>query len=163
MKWIIAAFLLFSLPCMAQKIKVNETDKFTGMKRVQTSEEALLSKLTSVLRFYFRTNGTNYFMHFQGMVTGVGSVNPGDEMIMLLEDGSKVVVHSVSYQTYEVNRYGGTYDHQYSIGLDNLKALSMQDVVSIRRYTNSGYSDYEVPKKNQDKIKKAALLILNSL
>jgi hypothetical protein len=157
-------FILFVLPLatFAQRIEVNEVDKFTKERRVQTSYANLKIGMQAGLAASFRSVGSSYFMNIAGYGLGAGVIGSDEKAILLLDNEATVTVYSTGVQGYEVGQYQNRFDHQYRIAREDIQTLSQLNVKSIRRYTAKGYVDIDIPAKNQDEIKKMAAIFLRA-
>lgn len=163
MKAIFFLFLILPFAALSQKLTVNEIDKFTKQKRLETSNVTLKAKLSEGIGVRFRTVDTSFFVILSGYGPGTGVIGADDRAIFLLDDETTVSVYSTGIQSYNINKYQDSYNHQYTIAKEDLSILSKHNVKSVRKYTSKGYADIDIPEKNQDNLKKAALLILENL
>jgi hypothetical protein len=163
MKRFVTLLLILPLLSEAQRIEENQVDKFTGQRRVQTSSSTLKIGTTNGLAAHLRASGDSYLINLSGYGQGVGIVRKGAKAILLLENDSTLTVFAPETQSYEVSAYQNTFDHQYTISLADLQTLRQYKVKSIRRYTTEGYVDTDIPRKNQDEIKKLSSLFLGAL
>jgi hypothetical protein len=156
--------LLFPAIAFSQKLKVNEIDKFTKQRRLETERVWLKNRSGDGVAVSFRSADTTCFITFYGYGRAAGVIGDGDKMIMLLDNDSTVTVYSTGIQTYDI-RVGGTstYNHQYSIEKDDLNKLSTHNVKSLRKYLSDGYVDIDIPEKHQDEIKELAILFIGAL
>jgi hypothetical protein len=160
---IILAFVFSVLAASSQKLKVNEYDKFTKQKRLQTELVALKGKLSEGISIYLRTVDSSFFVYLEGYGSGVGVIGLDEKVIFLLDDQSTVTIYSIGIQSYEVTRNGNYYEHQYRTSRSDIETLSKHKVTSIRKYSTKDYADIDIPEKNQDKVMKLVLLILSEL
>lgn len=163
MRTILILSLFLSSSAFAQKLKVNEADKFTKQKRLQTENTTLKNKLNEGLSVSLRSVDSSLYITLYGYGKGIGVIGDGDKAIFLLDDGSTVTSYSTGIQTYNVSTGTSTYKHQYSISKDDVILLSKKDVKSIRKYMSDGYVDIDIPEKHQDEIRKLAALLINNL
>lgn len=159
--------LLFSFPllCYSQKLTVNETDKFTGKKRLETSYCIVTMKFVSAIQMKLRSVDTTCFVTFNGN-TGVGVVGLTDATTFLFEDNSTTKVYPTSIQSYDigVGQYSSnTFNQQYNISIDQIEMLKTKKLISIRREFNSNYADFDVKEKHAEKISKLCMLFLSEL
>ena len=157
--------LLLLLPCFmyGQKLKVNEVDKFTGQKRLETNSVSLKARLSEGIGIYFRAIDSSLFVIIGGFGAGATTIAENDKALFLLEDGTTVTAYSTGLQSYEIHSQANSYNHQYRITKEDLRNLSLQNTKSIRCYSIANYVDVDIPKKHQDDIKGIADLMLKSL
>jgi hypothetical protein len=163
MKHALMLALLLPLFGYAQKLKVNEVDKFTKQKRLETSNATLKAKLAEGIGVSFRCVDSSLYVVLAGYGPGTGVVGEDDKAIFLLDDETTVTVYSTGLQSYTINKYQNVYNHQYRLTIADLQTLSKKNLKSIRKYTSKGYADIDIPEKNSDEVSKIAALILNNL
>ena len=170
MKFFLFLFIL-PLVCLdinAQKIKINEVDKFTKKCIIETSFEKINGGITSNLSYKnvwlaFRRIDNSEFLRIKWCCNAVVSVVKGAEVIFLDADGN---TYSFENNEYEISDYGeGTVGFAGSglLGLDlwligNCSVLEGKQIKAIRINTNDGYVDIEISKKASDKITKTYLV-----
>lgn len=162
-KVVLLFFMLLTLSGFSQKLKIEkETDKFTGKTRVKTSQTYLYLNFLDYINAKLRSVDTTYFISFMGnMAVGVIGIN--DETILLLEDDSKINLSPTSIQSYEISSSGSYYDHQYSITKKQLVSLSKAKIISMRRYFNNSYSDFDIKEKRAESFIKNVQLFLQNI
>jgi hypothetical protein len=158
-----ACFTLFTIASSAQVLKVNEVDKFTKQKRLQTDESTIKSGLIDGIKTYIRVVDSSVLVHLKGYGTGATMIGANDKIIFLLSDESTVVGYSPTMQSYEIGSKVNTFNHYYRVSSDDLKVLSEKDLKGIRVYSSSGYRDFDIPKRNREDLRKQAALILQNL
>jgi hypothetical protein len=163
MKHALLLTMLLPLFGYAQKLKVNEIDKFTKQKRLETSNATLKAKLTEGIGVSFRCVDSSIYVLLSGYGPGTGVIGEDDKAIFLLDDETTVTVYSTGLQSYTINKYQNVYNHQYKIALSDLQTLSKKNLKSIRKYTSKGYADIDIPEKNNDEVKKIAALIIDNI
>ena len=147
-KIIIPILLAQSFLSFGQKIKEVEIDKFTGAKRIRTSNEILCAKLipNRWISTYYRTVDTTFFITFTGNY-GLGVVGPSDPTTFLFEDKSTIKVYPTGIQSYEGFGDDANYDQQYYVTKEQIKKLSENKLVALRREYNSNYVDIDIKEK----------------
>lgn len=156
------AMLITQSDLSAQKITVSEIDKFTGKKRVETNYAVLKMGLSYLFRAKLRSVDSIAFIIFHGSWM-VGVVGPDDPTTFLFEDKSTFTVYPTSIQSYQIatSKYGSnTYNHQYSININDVEKLATQKVISIRRVANSKYGDLDLKEKNAKQLQDLAKIFL---
>lgn len=139
-----------------------ETDKFTGQKRVSTSgTTSMKNGLSCGLGFGIRGVDNTTFLKVSGYGCGCFSIGEGDNLYIMLEDSSKLIIQSKSLQ-FTNFRAGGTttYSHEYLCTLNDLKQLSTKNIIAIRRTNSTTYADIDIPERNYDKFKEAVNVFL---
>jgi hypothetical protein len=141
---------------------VNEVDKFTKQKRLETADVTLKAKLMEGLAARIRTVDSTVFVIISGYGSGAAVIGEADKAIFLLDDETTVTGYSTGIQSYDIGSRN-TYSHQYRIYRADLETLAKHDVKSIRKYTVKGYYDLDIPEKNRGEIKGIASLIVKNL
>jgi hypothetical protein len=154
--------LFFPLFSYSQKLKVNEIDKFTKQKRVET-ERTWLKRASDGVSVSFRSVDDSYYLKLYGYGRGTGIVDEEDKLIFLLDDESSIIIYPTGLQDYSINTGTSTYNHQYHISLEQIQTFSEHNIKSIRKYTSKGYADFDIPNKKQDEVKKLAILLLKNI
>ena len=157
-------FVILFIPAISfsQKIKVNEIDKFTKKKRIETSYSYLKMGLFQYLGANIRSADSSIFINIQGSGAGSFVIGTDDPVIFLLDNDSTIKIFPTDIQTYSIGIGSSrdTYSHQYYISLSDLKTLSNHNIKSVRKHGSSSYVDIDINEKNQDEFKKNALLFL---
>lgn len=145
------------------KLEVNEIDKFTKQKRLETSEYDIVYTDQTRLAVAIRTVGNSYFIIFAGFGHGPEIIGLQGVAVLLLENDSTITLKSTGSQIYTTTYSTKSYKHQYYLTSDDLKKISANKCVSVRRYGLDGYVDIDIPVDRQERIKEAAALILINL
>lgn len=161
---------LLLMPCLAfaqkAKIKVNEVDKFTNQKRIETNKVFLIEGITWVMRANLRSVDSTYYLNLDGSIPSVGIINETCKLIILLKDSSTISLYSKGLQTYTL---GGSFDnkkvfdYEYRISLADMEKLKQAPVKAIRLYYTDSYADANIPDKKDDRLQKLATTFLNQL
>jgi hypothetical protein len=149
----LACLFLAISPAFSQKLQMNETDKSSGQKRMETEYGSLLMKDFTFLAIKYRSLDSAYFIEFRGGDIGVGTITPKDALIVLLEDGSNITIYPTSRQDFTLDDNRRYYRHEYAIKKEQINKLAQQKPVSIRKYANNQFEDIEIPAKNQKVMK----------
>lgn len=162
-KILLLLITIASFNSYSQKIKVDETDKFTGQRRIETSSVNLkVAAMGSVLSS-IRGVDTSFFINLSGAGPAAVVIGSNDQAIFLLDDESTVIIYSTDVQGYKVvGPTGKTYDHQYKATFEVIKKLSEHSIKSVRKYGSRGYQDFDVPERNQNNLKELAALFLST-
>ncbi|MEO6071047.1 MAG: energy transducer TonB [Chitinophagaceae bacterium] len=163
MKRILIILLLFPLFLPAQKIKVNEYDKFIKMRRVESFPIILKTAPDIKLAISLRSIGTSVFLQLSGSGIGTTVVGTEDPVIFLLDNDSTVVVKSPRLQTFDYSKAVHTYQHEYVLTFSDLMKLSQHNVQGLRKYYTEKYDDIYLPKENVDKVKELTAMFIEEL
>ena len=165
MKIFFSLFLLIPFFGLAQKIKVNEYDKFLKQRRIETSSATLKSGANVGMSVSFKSLGQNYIAVLTGYGEAASTIGLDDQTIFLLDNDSTIIIKSTGVQVYEVGMPGkqNTYQHEYAISLPALEAFTKHDIKSVRKYTFKGFVNIDVVPKNQDALKKLSTVFLDQL
>ena len=159
-----AALLLFViLPtiCFAQKIKVNEIDKFTHKRRIETSQQVLKNGSLEELSVSYRSVDTTYFLKLFGRSWAVGFIGPPrDQLVFLLDNDETVSVPPIGAGN---KRSDGYYEHEYSITKSQIQLLSEHKLKNIRRTGDNKYADMDVKDRNQDVVQELSKLFIDEI
>jgi hypothetical protein len=155
--------LLISVACFSQKLKVDEVDKFTKQKRLETEEVKMNNKTFEGFYLYLRAVDTITYITISGYGQGADVIGQDDQALFLLDDNSTVTVLSTGIQDYTIGQYSKSYHHQYRINVDDIQTLADHSIKSVRKYGAGGYVDMDVPEKKQESFKKTAALFLSKL
>jgi|GEM_PF-474496 len=149
----------------AQKIKVNEYDRFIKQNRIESEPLPVLSSDNAKVFLTFNALGSGLYLEVSGYGWGNSAVDEGQEMIFLFSNDSTVMVKSTALQTFEVlsSTFHSTYKHTYFIKVSDIKTLSENDLVGIRKYGLADYKDLKVSPENALKLKRSSALFLAEL
>lgn len=161
-KWMVVCLLISDI-LFAQSFIQNETDKFTGQKRLKTSEERLYAKGSKSLHVYLRSVDSTYFLTVTGIGPGADIIGEQDKMIFLLSTDQTVTVYPTGIQSYDVGQYTNSFRHQYYVTKEQIEQLSRHKLKSIRKYGSGHYNDLDVPEKNSDVVMKLCGLMLKEI
>ena len=163
MKRIFILFLLFPFCALAQKIKVNEFDKFIRQQRVESFPVMIKDKSDIKLAVSLRSVGSSFFLLLSGSGIGTNVVGPDDQVIFLLDNDSTVVIKSPRLQTYDYSKAVNTYKHEYLLTYADMQKLSQHNLTALRKYYTEKYDDIYIPKENVDKLKDLCKTFLEEL
>ena len=120
--------------------------------------------LSCGLGFTIRSVDKNIFINVLGLSCAVGVIGDKEKCLLLLNNDTAVTVYSTGIQSYDTrpSQYGSSqsYNHQYSITLEDLNTLANSELTTVRRYYNNNYSDIEVPSKANKKLQKLVKVFL---
>jgi len=170
MKKILMFALLLPTLTFAQKGNTIEIDKFTNQRRILSPEVDIYRPYGYGFGNSFGPNGSLYiqlrsvdtscFIYLiasKGPGVEMGIIDSKDEAYLLLEDSSKVIIHSIGIQDYQISYQGNDhYKHQYSISVDDIHLLAQKKIIAIRIYLNTGYNDINIYYKDDTNKKRFA-------
>lgn len=154
------------VPCFtfAQKVKVNEYDRFTKQRRIELDPIRIYSADKSAVNLSYNSFGSNLFLQVNGVGWGASAIDEGQKLIFLFSNDSTVTVSSTAVQTAEVNAsYQLAYNHSYYARMSDVRLLSEYDVVGIRKYGLGDHADIKLSKETSQKIKSLSRLFLSEL
>jgi hypothetical protein len=162
MKYFLAGlFLPFGV--FGQTITVNEMDKFTKERIIQTAVLPLKSSATEGMSLQFRSEGAKLFVVLSGHGRGAATIGIEDKALFLLANDSVIAGRSIGVQTYERDNDKNVYQYQYSLSHPSLEELTTYAVASIRIYNYKGYNDFDLPAAKGEEVKKWGLLFYKTL
>ena len=152
----------------AQKIKVNEIDKFTKERVIETSFEKIVndksfdSRLVKYMKnvwIAFRKVGDNEYLRLKWCSKEVVAVDKDAKIMILDKDGNTYTFNNTSFTLAgegegTVGMWGsGLYGVDiYAIG--NCSILKNKIFTDIRIVSTEGYFDFEIDKKATETISK---------
>ncbi len=146
--------LLAPLSSISQGLKANLYDKFLKKQRVETEALPMVGlEPKNKLAVSFTALGPALSLTLDGSGWGTGTVDLGDELILLFSNDSVMTLHSPSLQSFVPGTVQNSYRHQYQITPSQLEALSRFDLTGIRKYSFTSFSDLKVPAANAGKLK----------
>lgn len=157
--------ILFFLPLIgfAQKVKVNEYDKFIKQRRIEVEPLPVLVTKTAKVSLAYKAIGSSLYLSLSGYGWGVSTIGRNEEAIFLLANDSTITLKSTDIQTFDPAALISSYKHQYFINVADLETLSRYDIVGIRKYNIKEYDDLKVAKEHTAKIKKLSSLFIEEL
>lgn len=162
--------LFFAIVCMipfltnAQKLKIDEYDKFIKQRRIEVEPMTVFANDKANLSLSFMATGSNLFTSLNSLGWGASTVDADNEVIFLFSNDSTVTIKSTSLQTSQVTTEGFSYKHLYKMTVPDIETLSRYDLVALRKYGfNKDYTDLQVSKPTADKIKRLSSLFLDEL
>lgn len=161
-KYLVLVFL-FPGVMHAQKIKKNEYDGGLKKRVIETSESVLKEDKDATLNVSLKSVGHLFFLTLQGKGWGASTIQENDPAIFLLDNDQTVTAKATSVQTYDGERGKSSYEHEYTVSLNNLKLLSQHNLIAIRKYGIKGFVDMDIPQSHQFDLRKTSLLFLSEL
>lgn len=167
---ILSLIFLIINTTVGQKILIKD-DEFTGDRTERTSVEKLISKglQPSVLKYSFLKDKNSIVFDARVKLNGgntVFAIGEGFEIIFLMVDGEKVVVKAIESIVSErggggffgSEKYGATIYYAFENNND-INKLKNVKINKVRVYTDEGYFEKKVAKKDAIKLSKCAELI----
>lgn len=165
MKTLFLFFVLLPFLSLAQRLKVNEYDKFIKERRIELEPIQISSSEKANISLAFNAVRTDLFVQISGYGWGATTIDPGEKAIFLFANDSTITVTSIALQSYQTvsSSLQNTYKHTYFIREADVKLLSENDVVAIRKYGSNDFSDLRVSNDKSDKIRKLSTLFIEEL
>ena len=155
--------VLVSFAASAQKVKVNEYDKFVKQRRIEFEPMNLMSTDKSKVFMNLNCLGSNFFVVFSGYGWGSSAIDADHQVIFLFANDSTLAVKSTGLQSYDMGSLNNSYKHQYSIKLSDIQKLATEELVGIRKYNFKDFSDMTVSKDLRSRIAKQSTMFLDEL
>ncbi len=158
-------FILFFLPTTlaAQKIKLNEFDKFIKQKRIETFPLMLLSAAKNKMAVTFSSVGPVLYLQLSGAGIGANRIDENDKVILLFTNDSTVTVPSKGYQNYEIGMEVNSYTHNYNLTIADLLKLNQNQLQALRKYHGEQFDDIYISKEVSTQFNKLTTLFLQEL
>lgn len=163
MKCILSILLLLPFATLAQKIRINEFDKFIKQQRVETHPLAIANLSHMKMSVCLSAIGTKLYVQLIGAGVGANRLDPQDQVIFLMGNDSTITVKSKGYQGFDIGATTSTYKHHYILTYSDLMRLSQFDLVALRKYHSEEYDDVEVPQEVSDKFKQLCTIFIDEL
>ena len=161
---LLLAGLLLPASLLAQKIKLNQYDKFVQQRRVESYPLPVVDNKTTKTALAFSATGANYTVQLSGSGTGTNIIGEEDKIIFLLDNDSTITAKSTGTQTYDVTKIPSTYRHDYTLSPTDLEVLSRRQVQAIRKYYQGRYyDDIFLPKGAGAKVQSLSRLFIKEL
>lgn len=169
--FLLLLLLVVSISMQAQSIKVDRTDKFTGLKEKRTSFEKIVSdplimggQMGRNIWVSFKKVEGAEFMIMKWCTNDVRAIDKGETVIFLDEDGNAHPCHNTQYTIS--SRGEGTVG---ALGMDlqgvqltltgDFSVFKHKKMTDLRIYTTDGYIDFKIKKSNAAKLNKMYKLI----
>lgn len=163
MKRTVLLLMLLPLLSLAQKVKINEYDKFIRQRRIEMEPIPVLASSNASISLTYNCIGSTFYVLLSGHGWGVSSVSPENELIFLLANDSTVKVRSTGVQMYEIGMPHNTFRHKYFISLADLETLSRHDVMGIRKYAVQDFAEMKVASQYAAPVKKLSSMFIQEL
>ncbi len=158
-------FFLFLAPLIspAQRIKINEYDRFLKQRTIETYPLAILTGGNNSAILTFRSDSTNTFMKLNGRVESTNVIGQNEQVILLFDNDSTATLKSAGLQTYEMRDTYYNYFHTYTVSLDDLIRLRNYKLSAVRQYDSKDFYDVVIPGPSRDKIRQLSGLFIDEL
>lgn len=163
MKKLLSVLLLLPIITLAQKIRINEYDKFIKQQRVESHPLSITNSPDTKLSVCFSAEGSNLYVQLIGAGTGAHRIDPEDAVIFLMDNDSTITVKSRGPQGFDIGATASTYKHHYILTYADLKKLSQNNLAALRKYHSLEYDDVSVPKEVSAKFKTLCALFIVEL
>ena len=155
--------LLLPLGIFAQKVKVNEYDKFIKQRRIELEPLPIMSTDKVQVRLTYTSIGSNFYVLLSGYGWGAFSIDSDNEMIFLLANDSTVTVKSTGIQMTDISGPNLSYKHRYAIKPSDLDILSKNEIVGIRKYGVNNFTDLKMSKAPAQMLQVMSSLFVDEL
>lgn len=136
------------------KFEVDETDKFTGVSKLETKMEILHKDFNSAIAINFCKYNDDYFIRLGLNLTGqIYSISKGDKLILICGDST------ITLTTNESKVVSGYTNIVYSMSESQVNLLKSNNITDIRIYLVKTYVDKVIDPKKAEKIKLVAKCI----
>jgi TonB family protein len=163
MKAILSVLFVLPLLALAQKIKVNEYDKFIKQQRVESEPIPLSTSPNMKLSLCLSAIGPRLYVQIIGAGKDAHRVDQEDQIIFLMDNDSTVAIKSKGYQGYDIGTTISTFKHSYVLTYSDLKKLSQNNLAALRKYHFEDYDDVDVSKEVSEKFKILCALFIVEL
>lgn len=165
MKCILSILLVFLLPfaTLAQKIRMNEFDKFIKQQRVETFPLALTTTSQMKMSVCLSAVGSKLYVQLLGAGVGANRIDLEDRVIFLMDNDSTIIVQSKGYQGFDIGATTSTYKHHYILSYSDLEKLSQYNLAALRKYHSEDYDDVSVSKEVSQQFKQLCSLFIAEL
>lgn len=163
MKRLLYFLLLLPLLSSAQKIRINEIDKFIKQKRIETFPLTLLSSSNIKLAVTLSAVGSSVYVQLSGSGLGAHRIEEHDKVIFLFDNDSTVTVRSKGYQNFEIGITVNSYKHSYIVTIPELMKLSQYNLQALRKYHSEEYDDIYISSEGSEQFKKLTAIFISEL
>lgn len=171
MKKFLITLILFcaSISINAQRIETNEIDKFTKVRKVETSIETILSRkvlYTPLYRIDVRISklNNNYFMSALIKLPYKVKYDETSGLMFLLSNGESVMLYTlytgIGTQTL-IFRGDNNFETAFVLDEISREKLKNNDITDVRVCYLGGHQDYAIKKNKQSIIKNMLVLVDN--
>lgn len=157
---------LFLLPFLteAQKIRLNEYDKFIRQRRIETFPVNIKQEPPAKMALCFGSAGTDFYLQINGSGAGAYIIDANDKMMLQFDGDNTLTIPSKGYQNYDITSAREiTYNHSYVLSLADIEKLSSYNLQSIRKSHADKFDDIVITKEDAEKIKNFSAAFLGEL
>lgn len=155
--------LLLPFICGAQRIKLNEYDKFIKQRRIETFPVAIKEAADIKMAISFSALGPVAYLKLSGSGIGASLIDVNDKAVFLLANGSTVTATSKGYQNYDLSSAEINYSHDYVLTISDLEKLSKHNLTALQKSRSDKMDEVVVSKENAEKIRKLSALFVEEL
>lgn len=163
MKKLLSVLLLLPIGTLAQKIRVNEYDKFIKQQRVESHPLPIANAADIKLSVCFSAVGSNFYVQLIGAGVGAHRINADDPVIFLMDNDSTITLKPKGHQGFDIGTTTSTYRHHYVLTYSDLQKLSQYNLAALRKYHSEEYDDVTVPKEVSQKFRTLCALFIVEL
>lgn len=163
MKRIIFVFFFLPLLLNAQKIKVNEFDKFIKQKRIETFPLTLLSAAKNKMAVTLSSVGPALYLQLSGAGIGAHRIDENDKVIFLFSNDSTVTIYSRGYQNFDIGMDVNSYMHNYKLSPADLLKLNKYQLQALRKYHGDQFDDIYISEGASNQFKQLTALFIQEL
>jgi hypothetical protein len=155
MKFKLFVIILFvlgynSLSYSQCKFEINETDKFTGVSKLETKLEILHKDFNSAIAINFCKYNNDYFIRLGlNLSNQIYSISKGDKLMFICGDST---ITLISNESKVVSGYTNIV---YNLTESQIKILKSNTITDLRIYLINSYLDKVIDPKKAEKIKLA--------
>ncbi|MFJ1439278.1 hypothetical protein ACILPE_06030 [Capnocytophaga canimorsus] len=164
-KLVLFCVVLLNVGTYAQKIKVNETDKFTKKKMIETSFEKIVSdgsllgstggRMMKNVWVAFKAVENDVFLRLKWCSNNVLALSEDADIILLDSEGNTYTFKNSSFTIAgegegTVGAWGSALYGLNIYALGDCSELKDKKITDLRIYTTDGYIDFSIDKKKTD-------------
>lgn len=162
--------LVFSLSSFSQKIKTCEIDRFTKKVVVETKEQYLAKKMNpgnvdKGLKFSIRYSENKITMPALIQMSQSFKIDENSSVMFLMDDDSTITLSNAYTGVSSIGRGFAPCEFGTCLTMsdEDVQNFMNKNVVAIRMYYLGGHEDLDVSSSNKDVIKKALLLVYQTV
>jgi TonB family protein len=161
MKYLFFLLILFPLTTIAQKLKLNQYDKFIRQQRLESFPVPLKSGEGMELSLSLHAVGPTFFLHLLGTGSGTNAISSDDEVILELENANTVTMKKPYVMSPGEDQPENAYQLEYELTYQDLQKLSRYTLLSLRKKTAN--TAIVVQKQHAAMVKDLGLVFVNEL
>jgi hypothetical protein len=157
--------LLLLLP-MAATAQVSQlTESAPTFNEKQFASPTVTLKNVGGMRMdaFLLTEGDSIFLVLTGSGKGTGTIDIGNETILLLEDDHTVTARSVAVQGFETGEVVNRYRHAYAISPEAVELLSRYRLQRLRKYAMQEFAEIEIEEGAKVNFRESSAMFLQEL